>query len=123
VTYSREYFGGFRISDAVTKPGMVDPAVVWMTAIAPSGLAVYTGNRFPQWTGDLLAGGLKSQDIRRIDLDADGRVLGQTALRIGQRVRDVRQGPDGLLYVLTDEADGSLIRLEPAEGRSAVEAP
>ncbi|MGD8951186.1 MAG: PQQ-dependent sugar dehydrogenase, partial [Desulfobacterales bacterium] len=73
--------------------------------------------------GDLLAGGLKSQDIRRIDLDADGRVVGQSALRIGQRVRDVRQGPDGLLYVLTDESSGSLIRLEPVEDSQAPASP
>jgi glucose/arabinose dehydrogenase len=113
VTYSREYFGGFKISPHTSKSGMVDPKIVWMTAIAPSGLAVYTGNRFVQWRGDLFAGGLKSQDIRRIDLDDSGKVIGQTALRIGQRVRDVRQGPDGLLYVLTDESNGSLLRLEP----------
>ena len=114
VTYSREYFGGFEISPHTSKPGMVDPKVVWMTAIAPSGLTVYTGNRFPQWHGDVFAGGLKSQDVRHIELDDAGRVTGQRSLRIGQRVRDVRQGPDELLYVLTDESDGSLIRLEPA---------
>jgi glucose/arabinose dehydrogenase len=114
-TFSREYLGGFRISDYTTKPGMVDPLVVWMEAIAPSGLAVYTGEVFKQWRGDLFVGGLQSEDIRRIDLDAAGRVLGQTALAVGQRVRDVRQGPDGLLYVLTDEPNGRLVCLEPAE--------
>jgi glucose/arabinose dehydrogenase len=113
-TFSREYLGGFKISDHVSKPGMVDPDVVWMTAIAPSGLMVYTGERFAQWQGDLFVGGLKSQDIRRIDLDQSGQVIAQTALRIGHRVRDVRQGPDGLIYVLTDESDGRLLRLEPA---------
>jgi glucose/arabinose dehydrogenase len=77
-------------------------------------LAFYTGNRYPGWQGDLFAGGLVSQDVRRIDLDAAGNVLGQQVIRIGQRVRDVRQGPDGLLYVLTDESNGRLIRLEPA---------
>ena len=123
VTFSREYLGGFKISDHTSKPGMVDPEVVWMTAIAPSGLMIYTGNRFKQWHGDLFAGGLKSQDIRRIDLDDDGRVIGQTALRIGHRVRDVRQGPDGLIYVLTDESDGRLIRLEPADDRQSPPSP
>ena len=112
-TFSREYLGGFKISDHVSRPGMVDPTVVWMTAIAPSGLMVYTGDRFSRWHGDIFVGGLKSQDIRRIDLDHSGRVIAQTALRIGHRVRDVRQGPDGLVYVLTDESDGHLIRLEP----------
>ncbi len=115
VTFSREYVGGLKISEDTSRPGMQDPLVVWMSAIAPSGLALYTGKRFPQWRGDLFVGGLRSQDIRRIDLDASGRVRGQSALRIGQRVRDVRQGPDGLLYVLTDESNGSLIRLEPVD--------
>ena len=123
VTFSREYVGGFKISPYTTKPGMVDPQAVWMTAIAPSGLVIYTGNRFEHWRGDLFAGGLKSQDIRRIDLDDSGKVIGQTALRIGQRVRDVRQGPDGLLYVLTDESNGSLLRLEPDEDEQSPRSP
>ena len=123
VTYSREYFDGTKISPLPSKAGMVDPRVVWITAIAPSGLAVYTGDRFPRWHGDLFAGGLKSQDIRRIDLDDAGRVIGQSALRIGQRVRDVRQGPDGFLYVITDESNGSLIRLEPASDKESPDSP
>jgi glucose/arabinose dehydrogenase len=122
-TFSREYVGGIRISDHVSQPDMVDPRVVWMTAIAPSGLTVYTGNRFPQWQGDLFVGGLKSQDIRRIDLDPSGDVIAQTALRIGHRVRDVRQGPDGLIYVLTDESDGHLIRLEPDPDSQSPSSP
>ncbi len=123
VTYSREYFDGSKISPHTSKPGMVDPKAVWMTAIAPSGLVVYSGERFVRWRGDLFAGGLKSQDIRRIDLDEAGRVIGQSALRIGQRVRDVRQGPDGLLYVLTDESNGSLIRLEPVSDKESPSSP
>jgi glucose/arabinose dehydrogenase len=123
VTFSREYFDGTKISPLTSKAGMVDPTVVWTTAIAPSGLAIYTGDRFPRWYGDLFAGGLKSQDIRRIDLDDAGRVIGQSALRIGQRVRDVRQGPDGFLYVITDESNGSLIRLEPTSDEQSPAAP
>ncbi len=123
VSYSREYFDGSKVSPYTSKPGLVDPKVVWTTAIAPSGLVVYTGNRFPEWHGDVFAGGLKSQDVRRLDLDADGRVIGQSALRIGERVRDVRQGPDGLLYVITDESNGSLIRLEPATDKELPDAP
>jgi glucose/arabinose dehydrogenase len=122
-TFSREYLGGFKISPHTSKAGMIDPRVVWMTAIAPSGLMVYTGDRFPRWHGDLFAGGLKSQDIRRIDLDDSGRVVAQTALRIGHRVRDVRQGPDGLVYVLTDESDGRLIRLEPVADDQSPPSP
>jgi glucose/arabinose dehydrogenase len=116
VTFSREYFLGLKISDAVSAPGLVDPALVWTPAIAPSGLVVYGGDRYPDWRGDLFVGGLVSQDVRRIDLDKEGRVQGEEALRIGARVRDVRQGPDGLLYVLTDEDSGRLIRLDPRPG-------
>jgi glucose/arabinose dehydrogenase len=123
VTYSREYVGGLKISEHTSRPGMQDPLVVWTNAIAPSGLEVYTGKQFLAWRGDLFVGGLKSQDIRRIDLDSAGRVLAQSALRIGQRVREVRQGPDGLLYVLTDEPYGSLIRLEPIRQKELPEPP
>ena len=123
VTFSREYVGGFKISPHTSKPGMVDPKVVWMTAIAPSGLVVYSGKRFPSWHGNIFAGGLKSQDIRRIDINDVGNIIGQYALRIGQRVRDVRQGPDGMLYVLTDESNGSLIRLEPSSDTESPEDP
>jgi glucose/arabinose dehydrogenase len=123
VTFSREYFDGSKISSQTSKPSMVDPHVVWMTAIAPSGLLVYTGSQFEQWRGDVFVGGLKSQDIRRINLNEGGQVVAQSALRIGQRVRDVRQGPDGLLYVLTDESNGSLIRLEPADAKESPRSP
>lgn len=113
VTYSKEYFGP-EISNERSRPGLVDPKAVWTPAKAPSGLAFYTGNRFPQWQGNLFAGGLVSRDVRRISLDASGKVVSQQQITIGQRVRDVRQGPDGLLYILTDEPNGQLIRLEPS---------
>ena len=114
VTHSLEYSGG-EISQERSRPGMIDPKVVWTPAIAPSGLALYTGEQFPGWQGDLFAGGLVSQDVRRIDLDDQGNVVSQESIPIGQRVRDVRQSPDGLLYILTDEANGQLLRLEPTE--------
>ncbi|MDY7005447.1 MAG: PQQ-dependent sugar dehydrogenase [Cyanobacteriota bacterium] len=115
VTHSREYSGGL-ISPEKSRPGLVDPKVVWTPSIAPSGLAFYSGDRFPQWQGNLFAGGLVSQDIRRMELDEAGNVVTQESISIGQRVRDVRQGPDGLLYVLTDRPNGQLIRLEPVGG-------
>jgi glucose/arabinose dehydrogenase len=121
VTYSREYTGGV-ISDDRSRPGMADPALVWTVAIAPSGLAFYTGDRFPGWRGNLFAGGLVSQDVRRIVLADDGRVNGEQDIRIAARVRDVRQGPDGCLYVLTDEPAGRLIRIRPT-GESTETAP
>jgi glucose/arabinose dehydrogenase len=116
VTYSREYFDGSKISPHVSRPGMVDPLVVWLTAIAPSGLALYVGDKFPDWKGDLFAGALIKQSVRHITLNAEGQVTGQRELRFGARVRDVRQGPDDYLYVLTDDDDGKLIRIKPVEG-------
>lgn len=112
VTFSQEYSGG-EITSERSRPGMVDPKTYWTPAIAPSGLAIYNGDRFPGWKGDLFAGGLVSQTVQRIDLDAAGNVGDQQEIPIGQRVRDVRQGPDGLIYILTDAGDGRLIRLEP----------
>lgn len=114
-THSREYSGGL-ISPETSLPGMVDPEVIWTPSIAPSGLAIYTGAVFPEWQGDLFAGGLVSQDIRHIEVDESGTVMNEVSISIGQRVRDVQQGPDGLIYVLTDEANGQLMRLEPVEG-------
>jgi aldose sugar dehydrogenase len=111
VTYSREYFGP-EITSERSRPGMEDPKLVWQKTTAPSGLAIYNGDRFPTWKGNLFAGGLVSRDVRRITLDATGNFVSQQSIDIGQRVRDVRQGPDGLLYVLTDEQNGQLIRLD-----------
>ncbi|WP_270936050.1 PQQ-dependent sugar dehydrogenase [Falsiroseomonas oryzae] len=114
VTHSVEYTTNARIGTGTGAPGMTDPVIVWPRAVAPSGLLVYTGNRFPAWRGDLFSGGLMSQDIRRIRLDPRGRVLGEERIPVGDRVRDVRQGPDGLLYLVTDRsARGRIMRVEP----------
>jgi glucose/arabinose dehydrogenase len=121
-TYSREYFGP-RISDQRSLPRMIDPVLVWQVAIAPGGLVFYTGERFPGWRGNLFAAGLVSQDVRRLVLSAEGRVIQEEAIRIGARVRHVAQGPDGLLYVLTDEAAGRLIRILPADAADQETAP
>ncbi|MCG5060210.1 MAG: PQQ-dependent sugar dehydrogenase [Limnoraphis sp. WC205] len=115
VTHSGEYSGG-EITQERSRPGMIDPKVVWTPAKAPSGLTVYRGDRFPSWKGNLFAGGLVSQDVRRIEVDESGNVVSQQAIDMGQRVRDVKQGPDGLLYILTDESNGQLIRIEPVSG-------
>ncbi|MBK1702436.1 PQQ-dependent sugar dehydrogenase [Thiococcus pfennigii] len=116
ITYSREYWGP-RISAATTAPGMRDPKVVWTPSNAPSGLAFYTGDAFPAWRGNLFSGALKFEEVRRVILDGE-RIVGEERLPIGQRVRDVRQGPDGHLYLLTDEPNGQLLRVVPALGRS-----
>jgi glucose/arabinose dehydrogenase len=114
VTYSNEYWGP-RISAETSRPGIVDPKLVWTPSKAPSGLTFYTGDIYPRWKGNLFSGALKFMHIRRIVLDGT-RVVGEEKLTIGQRVRDVRQGPDGYLYVLTDQADGALLRILPAGG-------
>jgi glucose/arabinose dehydrogenase len=112
-SYSREYTLPMDVADHHSLPGMADPTVVWEWRFAPSGLLVYTGDAFPGWKGDLLAGGLRSETIRLIELDRDGTPTGERDIPMGDRVRDIRQGPDGLVYVLTDEGDGKLIRLDP----------
>lgn len=113
VTYSIEYWGP-KISDKTTAPGITDPQLVWTPSNAPSGLTFYTGDIYPQWKGDLFSGALKFQEIHRLDLDGV-KVVNEEKLSIGQRVRDVRQGPDGYLYVLTDEDDGALLRILPTD--------
>jgi len=112
-TYSVEYFGP-RISGSTTLAGAMDPLVVWTPCIAPSGLVFYSGPEFPHWQGDLLAGGLVLRQIRRIDFEND-QIVGQTTLQFEDRIRWVGQGPDGGIYVLTDEIDGKLLRIVPQE--------
>ncbi len=112
-TYSVEYFGP-RISETTTLAGARDPLTVWTPCIAPSGLTFYTGHEFPQWQGDLLAGGLVLRQIRRIEFE-NGKIVGQTTMQFEDRIRWVGQGPDGGIYVLTDEIDGKLLRIVPKE--------
>lgn len=111
VTNSNEYWGP-KVSDETSRPGITDPRLVWTPSKAPSGLAIYAGDAYPQWQGNLFSGALKFGQIRRILLDGT-RVIGEEKLSIGRRIRDVRQGPDGYLYVLTDESDGALLRILP----------
>jgi glucose/arabinose dehydrogenase len=113
VSHSREYSTGEPVAPTQSQPGMVDPKLVWPMTVAPSGLAVYTGEVFPDWRGNLFAGGLRTNSIHRIAIDDSGTATELDTISVNQRVRDVRQGPDGLLYVLTDEAAGQLIRIEP----------
>ena len=120
VTYSIEYWGP-RISNEASRPGMVDPVHVWTPCVAPSALAFYTGDEFPEWRGDALTASLVLRQVRRTDFDADGEIAGETTLQFKQRIRWVGNGPGdgsgsgsgGGLYVLTDEKDGGLYRIEP----------
>lgn len=114
VTYSNEYWGP-RISDETSRPGIEEPTLVWTPSKAPSGLVFYTGDAYPGWNGSLFSGALKFKQLRRITLNGT-RVAGEEKLSIGRRVRDVRQGPDGYLYLLTDEDDGALLRIVPSAG-------
>lgn len=110
VTYSVEY-SGTPITEERSRAGFVDPVSVWVPSIAPSGLAVYHAKAIPPLSGAILAGGLMSKDVRVLRLGADGRALPERRIEIGARVRDIAVGPDGLVYVLTDETDGKIIRL------------
>jgi aldose sugar dehydrogenase len=121
VTYAVEYGQEKKpITTAQAAAGIDEPLLVLTPSIGPSGLAFYSGAQFPAWQGDLFAGGLitgartNPGSVFRIDLDAEGKVRGQEKLTMPGRVRDVRAGPDGFLYVLTDEANGQLLRIRPA---------
>lgn len=99
---------------------MEAPFLFWVPSIAPSGLAFYTGDRFKSWKGNIFVGGMRGMVLQRIVLNAKGLPTVREALltELKQRIRDVRQGPDGLLYVLTDETHGALLRLEPLDDQA-----
>ncbi|HVZ43024.1 MAG TPA: PQQ-dependent sugar dehydrogenase [Ramlibacter sp.] len=112
ITYGEEYGGG-RIGEGTAKAGMEQPLHYWVPSIAPSGMAFLTSERYgAAWKGQLFVGSLKFGYLDRIEL-AGRKVVGEHRLEVGERVRDVRQGPDGLLYIVTDEASGKLMRLVP----------
>jgi glucose/arabinose dehydrogenase len=115
ITYGANYGTGTKIGEGTRKTGMAQPVHYWVPSIAPSGMAFYTGDRFPAWRGDLFVGALRDQLLVRLKLDGEKVVKEERILRntLG-RIRDVRNGPDGFIYLLTDESNGVLARLEPA---------
>jgi aldose sugar dehydrogenase len=115
ITYGVEYGIGTKIGEGTHKPGMAQPLHYWVPSIAPSGMAFYSGDKFPRWRGDLFIGALRDQMLVRLKLDGEKVVKEERMLKgtLG-RIRDVRSGPDGLLYLLTDSPTGALLRLEPA---------
>ena len=114
ITYGVNYGFGTRIGEGQTKPGMVQPLHLWVPSIAPSGMAFVSGSKFPKWTGDLLVGALRDQMLVRLELDGEKVVREERLLQgIVGRIRDVRMGPDSLVYLLTDDNEGALLRLEP----------
>jgi glucose/arabinose dehydrogenase len=122
VSYGREYSGA-PVSDKRTMEGIEDPVLFWVPSIAISGMTFYTGERFPAWRNNLFVGGLqygripRTGQMQRVAFNEQWQEVRREALFVDlrQRIRDVVQGPDGLLYVLTDERDGALLKLEPVE--------
>ncbi len=111
ITYGRDYSGA-KIGEGTAKDGMEQPLHYWDPSIAPSGLAFYNGKKYPDWDGDLLLGALAGQKLVRLDIK-DGKVVGEEAMfeDLGERIRDVRVGPDGDVYLLTDDAEGRVLKL------------
>jgi glucose/arabinose dehydrogenase len=122
VSYGRTYPGPWQ-SERPGHAGFEPPIVYWMPSIAVSGMAFYTGDRFPKWKGDVFVGALRTGEIpgtghlERILFNEKMEELRRESLlvELRQRIRDVRQGPDGLLYVLTDEKEGAVLRIEPVQ--------
>jgi len=120
VSFGRNYDGTV-LADNPLAAGIEAPLVVWLPSIAPSGLTFYTGDRFPAWKGNLFVGSSRRGEVpgtggleRVVFNEQLGELRRETLLtQLHQRIRDVRQGPDGLLYVITDEDDGALLRIEP----------
>ena len=114
ITYGVNYVTGTKIGEGTQKEGMAQPIHYWVPSIAPSGMAFYEGDRFPRWKGDLFVGALKDRLLVRLKLDGEKVVKEERMLQgVLGRIRDVRVGPDGLIYLLTDESPGVLARLEP----------
>lgn len=115
ITHGVNYGLGTKIGEGQVKSGMEQPSYIWVPSIAPSGMVFVKGDKFTNWDGNMLVGALRDQSLVRLELDGK-KVLREERVLKGQagRIRDVRMGPDGLIYLLTDASDGALLRLEPA---------
>jgi glucose/arabinose dehydrogenase len=116
-SYGREYGpNGLPISPQPVKEGIEDPVLTWLPSIGISGMIFYTGAAFPEWSGHIFVGGLAGLSLHRLAFNEKGGLLGREALlaEVAQRIRDVRQGPDGHIYLATDAAPGGILRIEPA---------
>jgi glucose/arabinose dehydrogenase len=117
VGYGVNYRSGLAIHEGTHREGMEPPVHFWVPSIATSGLLFYTGDQFPEWRGNLLAGGLAGEQIARLTLDGQLVVREETHMHGVGRVRDIRQGPDGFIYVALDDRGGAptaVVRLEPS---------
>jgi glucose/arabinose dehydrogenase len=114
ITYGVDYSGA-KIGEGTAKPGLEQPIYFWDPSIAPSGMAFYTGDKFPAWRGSVFIGALAGKLLARLET-GNGRITAEERILQGlnERIRDVRQGPDGYLYLLTDAANGRILRLKPA---------
>ena len=113
VTHGREYAGPL-IAETTHKEGMEDPVIIWVPSIGVSGMIFYTGEAFPYWKGQIFVGGLAGLRLDRIGFSEKG-LLGRDTINLQHRIRDVRQGPDGFIYLAVDSNSGGVIRLEPAK--------
>lgn len=115
ISYGTHY-SGLPIGVGTHKEGMEQPVYYWDPSIAPSGMVFYTGDRFDKWKGNLFIGALRGRMLVRLELHEEKVVNEERLLReLGERIRDVRQGPDGLIYLLTDSKNGRILRLEPVK--------
>ncbi|HVF46270.1 MAG TPA: PQQ-dependent sugar dehydrogenase [Pyrinomonadaceae bacterium] len=116
ISYGEEYSGEPIPGNITAKAGLEQPVYYWDPVIAPSGMEYYTGTAFPEWRGSIFIGGLASQRLVRLVI-RNNRVVGEEHLLMekGRRIRDVRQGPDGALYVVTDDSNGELWRIAPSK--------
>ena len=109
-------YDGTKAHEATAKPGMEQPIKYWVPSIAPSGMAFYTADLFPAWKGNLFVGALAGQMLVRLELDGETVTREERLLTdLRERIRDVRQGPDGAIWLLTDSGNGRLLRLTPAK--------
>ncbi len=119
VGYGVNYRSGSAIHEGTHREGMEPPAHFWVPSIATSGMLIYTGDRFPEWRGDLFVGGMSGQQLARLEMDGEQVLNEETLVRRMGRIRDVRQGPDGYIYLAIDHRQGELtpiVRLEPVDG-------
>ena len=114
ISYGVDYSGA-KIGEGTEKTGLEQPVYYWDPSIAPSGMAFYTGDKFPAWRGSILVGALAGKLVSRLETNGN-RVTGEERMlqNLGERIRDVRQGPDGFVYLLTDSRDGRILRMKPA---------
>jgi glucose/arabinose dehydrogenase len=115
ITDGMDYNGAY-VSPFTAYQGMAQPAHVWVPSIAPSGLMVYEGSLFPAWQGDLFVGALVDNEVRRLEVEGDEIVAEQALFaELNRRIRDVRESPDGSIYIITDGPSGQIVRVTPGE--------